>query len=1461
MTDIFKQLFRVSSLLWLAGILAVGACADPEEIDRVQPDLLEKAALTDGEYYALTTVVRAPYASSDYFPGLQGTLLRGVWEIEKDFLYFYRTYEFVEGVEAQGLRDDADKPLLDADGNPVTYQKTLDDGTVVTATRYVYRSAPQLRFPILGHYDVRRTYNPMTGEPTNVRVEDASEKFWFERDWMRVNFGVNDNLNHAVMWPTHSASISTSGQTSVAQVNIYEGEEGPEDIKLRVEDDGAYFDFVVRGFSTAPRTFLSGWGFVPTCLFFPWYTGAYYECDEEEIHVRASFMKVPQDNSYKPMQFDDHLLNKFGFYRSSRIKHDQFYGRTFTDALRYIRRFRVWKEYVTDASGKLDYAQMEPNPIVYYLSEDFPRELLPGALDLADQWNEPFMEVVETRMNKEYEGRMFVLCENNSAELDAVLAANPDALTAETDPRWCQDMDKVKRMGDLRYNLLVSVNDPVQYGLYGYGPMHSDPITGETIHANAFNYTANMRLGARNAVDMIEYAAGVQNFRDITQARHIKTSVKADKLAGTQGAPRSFAGADVAQLQHMADLVVSPEVSAELTHVGFDEVDTNMAAARMNRLLQTDEFDHLWLNADMAAIAGLPVTELDADLTQVTGSDFLSSIVHPARMGDEGQLKWQLESDMLHGQAAVCMGDHFDDSFRGLALEYKDSYDDAICTSLKAEMDNGADYVFDFEAFKEPGADCSAGADACGENQVCQFLDQGEVSGSYCMTPCSAGALLQQLRDELRRVNQISQFEYWDPNALYTDTKDARVLASQLAARKIIEARREEVFLELYDRIWSTVAMHEVGHNLGLRHNFAGSTDALNFFPEYWDLKGGDDGGTWTPHNLWESDTESQVVNRMREFQSTSIMEYTSAFNARFQGLGSYDRAAILYGYGNLVEVFKSPPAYGDWERYLADPSDTNPDQFSLSQRREQPLARALRKVHHTNLPAMFGSVANIYEREVVDAEAVANLDKPCDQHDNPYDDTVCGEAGSFCQPFPSGFFCTKPDMVEVPMRFCSDEYNWTSPTCQTWDEGVDSFEIINNSIADYEAYWPFRAYQRDNALFSPSTGYWRRVLYDMYGWRKHFEHWAFNYARYNKRDWWETRFGVPWHQDPNGGLGQTISMMALFEHLANIFGRPNDAYYGFNQERAIYEPVIDNGRNTYCNVFQIREDQGARPMYPSYDFSGYMYTPARAGTFYDRLGAIMYMTYPYSMFTVGVDKSYDIKRFRMNFASVWPQRMQNILSGIIAGEPDLFGWCIEHEGTETPSDVNICTEDPVRVKPRMWFGTESELDAHYANCKPLNPEPEYSFPTTQYRLPALAAIYGYGWMSYTFDRSFIDRNRVWLKGDGSDITIPDGFETIEYTDAFSGKTYVASYDPSEEDPYSAVSARDAIPSPDESGVLGHSYWSAARLLALANHELATTFGGNLSELGSGYQYSVLQQTIGRLEILRGLYRAFDFGF
>ena len=43
----------------------------------------------------------------------------------------------------------------------------------------------------------------------------------------------------------------------------------------------------------------------------------------------------------------------------------------------------------------------------------------------------------------------------------------------------------------------------------------------------------------------------------------------------------------------------------------------------------------------------------------------------------------------------------------------------------------------------------------------------------------------------------------------------------------------------------------------------------------------------------------------MREIQYSSIMDYGSRFSSDLAGLGSYDSAAIAFGYGGLVYAFE----------------------------------------------------------------------------------------------------------------------------------------------------------------------------------------------------------------------------------------------------------------------------------------------------------------------------------------------------------------------------------------------------------------------------------------------------------------------------------------------------------------------------------------------------------------------------
>ena len=94
----------------------------------------------------------------------------------------------------------------------------------------------------------------------------------------------------------------------------------------------------------------------------------------------------------------------------------------------------------------------------------------------------------------------------------------------------------------------------------------------------------------------------------------------------------------------------------------------------------------------------------------------------------------------------------------------------------------------------------------------------------------------------------------------------------------------------------------------------------------------------------------------------------------------------------------------------------------------------------------------------------------------------------------------------------------------------------------------------------------------------------------------------------------------------------------------------------------------------------------------------------------------------------------------------------------------------------------------------------------------------------------------------------------------FSGKVYKASYDPTEFDPLNLPTAREMIPESDFFDHEKHVYWPAAQLVAQAA-ALKAEYAGNLTALSDEYSFSTLQQIVGRMEIIRGIYRSLEFGW
>ncbi len=94
------------------------------------------------------------------------------------------------------------------------------------------------------------------------------------------------------------------------------------------------------------------------------------------------------------------------------------------------------------------------------------------------------------------------------------------------------------------------------------------------------------------------------------------------------------------------------------------------------------------------------------------------------------------------------------------------------------------------------------------------------------------------------------------------------------------DAEQRKVIAKLMPTVWVPTLVHELGHNLGLRHNFNGSEDKDNFY----------------------SAQERAAMGLTREIVYSSVMDYSQNTLNQLPVMGKYDIAALRFGYNNEVE-------------------------------------------------------------------------------------------------------------------------------------------------------------------------------------------------------------------------------------------------------------------------------------------------------------------------------------------------------------------------------------------------------------------------------------------------------------------------------------------------------------------------------------------------------------------------------
>ena len=1099
----------------LAVLFLLASCAGSiEDIDRTQPNILEKDFFS-GEWYASWTAIDVPYTTGFTFIGAGEGIERVKWDVTKSGLIAYRSYDLVEGVDQDNPREGAD-----------------------------VRGPMMYHFPIRGHFDVERAYNPQTGEQSNVLTENMADCEWYECKQFRVDWSSN------IRWRAGNGSYY-----------IQENDDDDPEDAIRVDKENGHLEVTIKAFfqPELDAELTAYYGFpIPKCWL---YANPYWDCRGQTVRVRMTFSRIPHsgdvrdengnltkvgtptNDDYEPTEFNDHRLERFGFFRTTRFNRDPHFGARESNRDHFANLHPIWKKVRDDNGQLIPVAQREPKPIVYYLNKQFPGanapvNLVPEAQAVAAEWSEVLKEAVAAAQGKSMDDvpEMFVLCPNNPVQAGDDAVCGPEGLEV--------------RIGDHRFNKLLWIPNPASAAPGGYGPSHTDPLSGKVVSSDAYIYGAGYERAAASIVDLIRLLSG-----DLDQTSYEN-------------------GSDLA-------------IQIEAANQRYNEQRSELTLEQVTRSVRKLERSGL-----------------------------------PQRIAEQVQT-----GELEHN--------HFDDMVRPMvhAGLHKRLSTPELVTAAAGGLMDGEESQEEFERF-------------------------------------NALTLARDIAHRHEHRLQRAGAQAIDLN-LFSD--DAMLqLARRLRSKPELQTNGQPDYDKIRPLImkmmFRATALHEIGHNLGLRHNFAGSADALNFHDGYWSEKARL--GILDPEFRLSSSALTALAEQtdengvsLREYQYSSIMDYGGRWYADLQGLGKYDRAAILYGYANKVEVWN----------------------FEGRDRLANVNTRALwspNNYHYTAYPRILaglpldaptrqGATTTVGGQPVTE---VIGLIKQRTLADVDADDKLLDES---------------LENLRVPYRFCSDEYAGGSSYCHRFDEGADVYETVRNKINRAEGYRPLAANRRERAGWHTSWSYmdWSMDTFNFLSAQyKHFVNEEFIV----RRDWdcIDPSNGQPlMRKDDNGdpiedgeiahyiaeqcGLEQFAAGALAAQHFVKVLQQPDLGTYCWNEVRQVYERSAS--ANPTCEdsiVLDGVNDDGVGHLSKwDPENTGYyaFIKPVYAGHWMDKWGALTYLTETTTNF-VGVDSSSDTRSFSINFLGIFGDNFHNIISGVVMGDPMLYGpaWRIPDPEDET---------------------------------------------------------------------------------------------------------------------------------------------------------------------------------------------------
>jgi hypothetical protein len=572
----------------------------------------------------------------------------------------------------------------------------------------------------------------------------------------------------------------------------------------------------------------------------------------------------------------------------------------------------------------------------------------------------------------------------------------------------------------------------------------------------------------------------------------------------------------------------------------------------------------------------------------------------------------------------------------------------------------------------------------------------------------------------------------------------------------------DQVKWRLREMIFDGVTLHEMGHNHGLRHNFKGSYDAMNYFDPYWEIRKMD--GTVRSRTS-DPATEEELAAKITEYQYSSIMDYGAKFNSDFQGLGRHDYASIMHAYAGFTQVFNQVNDDELISVMQTSRTFSYPVPIRLYYEPRGPEATQYTRIHYD--PALADTADNAVDTSESNRDFVPRAwitEQPL---------AAGGDLVFRTESLVEGKAGTSQSRVMVPYKMCSDEFRNTSLGCNYFDEGADLYEITENQIQAYENYYIFNNFGRDRYEWGwDETQYTGRILsryFDLM--QNHAQYWVLWYTIFHDLGIYSPTTVDNFMANEDLGLGTfTTGVARSFETFARVLNNPAAGYYTqvdrmdgtshwWMDSELQYPPQSCNG----ADCFMLDYTSG-KYWDDTWDFDfGYQWylRKIRYGQFYDRNLAIQMLGEATNNF-MGRDTQDDVRKYTINYARIWPEHIKALFSAI--GAQNLTQFSPSYCGQDGQGNAILEHRDILNLhKPRCSY-TGGTFQGY------VNPGDTFTSQLS-------ATTWGLAMFPMNYYQDFLDYSRIYVLGNGEGIdwsNIPAGASLVEFTDPFSYKTYQA---------------------------------------------------------------------------------------